>query len=192
MIISIEELKKRNLENKIIIMPTDTVYGIGCLLNDLAMVDRIYQIKERDYSKPFAILVSSIEQAKTLSADLLEYTKFIDEYWPGALTIVCHKTDLVDPLISSGLDTVGIRMPNQPQILSLLEHFGPMVVTSLNISTQPAITKFQDTTPFHSQVDYVIDGGDLSHSASTVIDIARKKILRQGELHVDFSLLDKK
>ncbi|MGD9910512.1 MAG: L-threonylcarbamoyladenylate synthase [Candidatus Izemoplasmatales bacterium] len=182
MIVSLSELLTKDLWGKVIVFPTDTVYGIGCLLSDLESVKRIYEIKERDYSKPFAILISSTDQLNSLVKDTASLEPYASRYWPGALTLISAKNDLVDPLITAGNPTVGIRMPRHEISLAILNHFGPMVVTSLNISSKPSILDFEEAKLFEDQVDYMIDGGTLSHSASTVFDTITKKVLRQGEL----------
>lgn len=182
MIVSLKELLKQDLTSKVIIFPTDTVYGIGCLLNDEEAIHRIYQIKDRDYSKPFALLASSLEQIKPLVQDISLLEPYASKYWPGALTLVTNKSTFVKDIITSSFPTVGIRIPNHPVALQILDHFGPMVVTSLNLSSQPAILKYEDTLPFHSLVDFVIDGGDLQSKASTVFDTINHKVLRQGDI----------
>jgi len=185
MIISLSELLTKNLQGKVIVFPTDTVYGIGCLLNDLDSVKRIFDIKERDYSKPFAILISSMSDLKNLVKEETSLLPYAKKYWPGALTLITEKSDAVDSLITAGNPTVGIRMPNSTVALAILKQFGPMVVTSLNISSKPAILDFNDALPFDSLVDYMVDGGMLSHSASTVFDTIQKRVLRQGELIIE-------
>ncbi len=188
--VTVNELLKEDLKGKVIIFPTDTVYGIGCLLNDEEAIERIYQIKERDRGKPFAILAASFDELTKLINHPDKIIKIASLYWPGALTLVTKKTNLVSDKVTSSLDTIGIRIPNHPIAFSILSHFGPMVVTSLNISTQPAILRYHDTIPFHSLVDYVVDGGDLGHSASTVYDVEKGIILRQGDLVLDLGKIN--
>lgn len=182
MVVTWEELLKVDLKGKIIILPTDTVYGIGCLLNDLPSVHKIYEIKSRDGKKPLAILAASLTQVWELVKDPKSLEIYAQKYWPGALTLVAKKTDLVSDEITSGFDTVGIRVPNNKELLSFLEVVGPIVMTSLNISTEPAIYEFEKTKVFQNQVDYTVNGGTLSVEASTVYDTIQKKTLRQGTI----------
>jgi len=182
MVVTWEELLKADLKGKIIILPTDTVYGIGCLLNDLPSVHKIYEIKSRDGKKPLAILAASLTQVWDLVKDPKSLEVYAKNYWPGALTLVAKKTDLVSDEITSGFDTVGIRVPNNKELLSFLEVVGPIVMTSLNISTEPAIYEFEKTKAFQNQVDYTVNGGTLSVEASTVYDTIQKKTLRQGAI----------
>lgn len=185
MILTVNELLKKDLHGKIIVFPTDTVYGLGCLLGDLGSVERIFQIKQRDKGKPLAILSPSLDMAKPLVANPDDLLDLGGKYWPGALTLVVQKSSLVDDVTTAGNPTVGIRVPNHDLALQILSHFGPMVVTSLNLSSEPSILSFEDATLFEKLVDYMIDGGTLSAPASTVYDVTNQKVLRQGALFVN-------
>jgi L-threonylcarbamoyladenylate synthase len=182
MIISKEKALKLDMKNKIIVFPTDTVYGIGCLYNDIKSIQRIYDIKNRDYSKPMVILCSSLEEVKPLIKDAAEIREDLTKFWPGKLTIIFFKSDLVYDIISAGKNTVGIRIPNNDISLSILKQYGPMVVTSLNQSNEPPITNFSDVLKYENIVDYIVNGGDLDSLPSTVYDSTTNKVLRQGDV----------
>lgn len=171
-----------DLKGKIIIFPTDTVYGIGCLYDDLEAVKRIYEIKQRDYSKPMAILCHDLEMVKNVIDEDSIFDDNLTKYWPGKLTLIFKKNKRVSNIITANKDSVGVRIPNHEISLKLLKKFGPMVVTSLNLSSEPAISKFNYVLKYENQVDYIIDGGDLNSSASTVYDTINKKTLRQGDI----------
>ena len=81
-------------------------------------------------------------------------------------------------------NTVGVRIPDDPIALKILELTGPMAVTSLNISTEPAVLKFEDTLSFLNIVDYIVKGDDLSGISSTVYDVKNCNILRQGSVKI--------
>ena len=182
MILKKEDYLDIDLRDKVIIFPTDTVYGIGCLLNDLKSVERIYEIKQRDYSKPLAILCDSLETVKKVIKEGINLDPSLTKYWPGKLTLIYPKNRIVSDLITAKKDTVGVRIPNHEISLSLLEKFGPMVVTSLNLSNEPSILKFNDVLKYEKLVDYIIDGGDLSSDSSTVYDTINNTTLRQGDI----------
>ncbi len=174
-----------DLKNKVIIFPTDTVYGIGCLLEDLEAVRRIYEIKKRDYSKPMAILCANLDEVRrVVEKETLLLEKHI-KHWPGKLTLIYPKSNQISDLITAGKISVGVRIPNHEISLKLLEKFGPMVVTSLNLSTEPAILKFEDVLHFQEVVDYIVDGGDLNSQSSTVYDTTTNTTLRQGDIVID-------
>ncbi len=182
MILNREQYLKADLKNKIIIFPTDTVYGIGCLYDDLKSIKRIYDIKNRDYSKPMVILCASLEHVKPLIKDVRELRQNLIKYWPGKLTIIFFKSEQVYDIISAGKNTVGIRIPNSEISLEILRKNGPMVVTSLNQSNEPPITKFLDVLQYEEIVDYIVDGGDLDSLPSTVYDSTTHEVLRQGDI----------
>ncbi len=183
--ITINDILKIDLRGKVIIFPTDTVYGIGCLYDDLVAIDRIYHLKNRDYSKPMAILAADFSSLMPLVEVNEEFMELAKKHWPGALTLVVSKTDLVSKLASGSKDTVGVRVPNHDIALELLRRFGPMVVTSLNQSGEAPIVKFEEAKLYEKKVDYLIDGGDLEGVASTVYDITNKTVLRQGSLIIN-------
>jgi len=182
MIIELEALLKEDLRGKIIVFPTDTVYGVGCLFDDIEMIDRIYQLKARDYTKPMAVLVHDLDQLKPL-ADMNEcFLNLAQKHWPGALTLIARKTNLVSYLATANLDTIGIRIPDHPVALSILKHFGPLVTTSLNQAGHPAIYRYEEALDYLDKVDFLVPGGDLNLHASTVYDTLTMQVLRQGDL----------
>ena len=182
--ISVKELVNQDLTDKVIIFQTDTVYGIGCLLESEVGVKRIYDIKKRDGIKPLAVLCGDCNQVKTLVKDYESGEDLATKYWPGALTLIYDKTDKVGDFLTSGFNTVGVRIPNDEIALQILDHFGPMAVTSLNISTEPAILKYSDALAFKDEVDFIVKGTDLDSLSSTVYDVRNKKTLRQGDIQI--------
>jgi L-threonylcarbamoyladenylate synthase len=171
-----------DLRGKVIVFETDTVYGIGCLFDDLPSIRRIYEIKNREYHKPMAILCSGVDQVQTLTPDFPFIESYARKYWPGALTLICQKNPCVDDLVTAGGSTVGIRIPDDPIAQRILRRFGPMVVTSLNQSGEPAVLKFSDARKYENIVDYLVEGKDLSELASTVYDPVKKTVIRQGKI----------
>ena len=171
-----------NLKDDVIIFQTDTVYGIGCLIDSEIGIKRIYNIKKREDKKPLAVLCANIEQVKRLVNNFDNFNKLASKYWPGALTLIFNKNDIISDSITSGFNTVGVRIPNDKIALDILEKYGPMAVTSLNISSEPALLKFEDTLSFENEVDYIVKGKDLSSVSSTVYDCVNNKVLRQGEI----------
>ena len=182
MIIDIKDLLRINLKDEVIIFETDTVYGIGCLIDSEIGIKRIYDIKKREDKKPLAVLCANVSQVEKLVKDFELNSKMAKKYWPGALTLIFKKTSHVSDSITSGFDTVGVRIPNDKIALSILEKYGPMAVTSLNISSEPALLKFDDTLKFENSVDFIVKGQDLEALSSTVYDCINNQVLRQGEI----------
>ena len=184
MIISLEKLLDLNLKDEVIVFQTDTVYGVGCLINSEIGVNKIYEIKKREKRNPLAVLCSSVEQVKELVEKFELGEKHALLFWPGALTLIFPKKDLIGDFITSGLGTVGVRIPKDKTALRILEKFGPMAVTSLNLSSEPPILKYQDTLVFDNDVDFIVEGTDLSSVSSTVYDVVSQKVLRQGTIKI--------
>jgi len=184
MILTLEQLLNTDLRGKTVVIETDTVYGLGCLLADRDAVQRIYQIKNREAAKPMAILAANIAQVAPLVVDFAPAEAVARRYWPGALTIVLPKSSLVPDYVTSGLPTVGIRIPASPVAQAILTRFGPMVVTSLNLSHEPAILCWADAARYDGVVDYLVQGPDLHGVASTVYDPIAKRTLRQGAVTI--------
>ncbi len=185
MIISVEALCKKDIKGKTIVFKTDTVYGIGALYNDEKAIKKIYMTKGRDANKPLAILCGSLDDALRFTSDETLLKPLALKYWPGALTLVVPKTDIVPPYVNAGFDTIGLRMPNDTLALKLLNHFGPMAVTSLNRSNEPEIKTYQNALEFNDKADYIVVGDDAEGKASTVYDVMQKRILRQGDIKLD-------
>ncbi len=184
MILNEENLLDVPLFGKVIIFPTDTVYGIGCLYKDEASIKKIYEIKNRDFSKPMVILCADLGQINELIKPGQIIPEELKKHWPGKLTIIFFKNKNVCDIITAEKKTVGIRIPGNNISLRLLKHHGPMVVTSLNLSEEPPITRYKDALRFANQVDYIVEGGDLSGIPSTVYDLALNQVLRQGEVFI--------
>ncbi len=185
MIIDVETIVKKPMKGKVAIFQTDTVYGIGCLYQDESAIERIYAIKKRDVKKPLAILCGSLEQAQALAENYTDFETLATQYWPGALTLVVKRSDKVPMSVTRGMDTVGLRIPNDPVAQKILNHFGPMAVTSLNISSEPDVTTYEEALRFKSVVDYLVKGSSTAGLSSTVYDTLNGKVLRQGVVKID-------
>ena len=120
-----EDLKKISeviKDGGCIIIPTDTVYGIASSALDENAVKRIFELKNRAFSKPINILVSNFEMIKNVTKSIsLEEEKIIKKFFPGALTIVFEKNDKIPEIVTSGLNTIGIRMPKNKFLLDLID-----------------------------------------------------------------------
>ncbi|KKU53358.1 MAG: threonylcarbamoyl-AMP synthase [Candidatus Ryanbacteria bacterium RIFCSPHIGHO2_12_FULL_47_12b] len=165
----------------IIIVPTDTVYGIGCDAVNGAAKEKIFHIKQRDQKKLIPFLVADISMAERIVKIDEKFKLALLRVWPGAFTGVFA--------CQSGGASVGIRIPNYPWLVDLIKTFGsPLAVTSANISGGNAHTRIEDVMhDFRDShgVDLIIDAGDLPDSiTSTVVDftIAPPRVLRDGVL----------
>lgn len=166
-------------EGKVLVCPTDTVYGLICDAANKKAVIRLYKIKRRPKSKPIPIFVSDIKMAKKFAEINWKQEKFLKKFWPGAVTAV---------LPSRGKKgTVGVRIPHYDWLLHLVEQLGrPLAETSANISGKHAAIEIKEVLRYFKNKKYkpdlVLDGGDLKpNKPSKVIDLTGKKakILRK-------------
>lgn len=188
---NIEKLKEPALVIKnggIVVFPTETVYGIGTNAFNENAVRKLYDIKERPLNKPISLLVSDIEMAKKITTDIteLEY-KIMGKFFPGPLTLVLKKKDIIPDIVTSNFNTVGIRIPDNQIARKLIEYSGcPIATTSFNISGKPSSDDLNDSSiNFENDVDYFIDGGKCKIGvASTVVQIidGMPHILREGKI----------
>lgn len=187
-VITLKELLTKDVKGKVVCFPTDTVYGVGALIDDEDAINKIYYLKNRDASKPLAVLTGT----KNIENYVLEINdlskQLMDKYWPGALTLIFKKSSLISDKVTSGFDTVGLRMPNSNIALQILNKFGLMATTSVNISgNKPLNTIDEIISNFEDEIDYlVIDQEKTSNISSTVVDVTEKtyKILRQGDIQL--------
>lgn len=187
----IEKAVKILNEGGIIIFPTDTAFGIGCRIDKEDAIRRLFSIRERPLNLPIPILVSGKEMAKKywpfLPEDVDE--KLIEKYWPGALTIVLPvNLNTVPYLVRGGQRNVGIRMPDNELILSIIKKTGvPILGPSANLHGEqtPYSTGDLDKNLIH-KADLVIDGVCKLKNTSTVIDCSKKpwKVLRYGAIDI--------
>ncbi len=176
----------------IIIFPTDTAFGIGCRMDNEKAIKKLFEIRKRPLTQATPVLVSSKEMAKQYIKSLPQdvETKLMDKYWPGALTIVLEsKIDLVPDLVRGGSNNLGVRMPNNSTLLSLIELVGvPILGPSANFHGEQTPYSLEDLDKNLIQmVDFVLEGECLYKSASTVIDCTNTpwKILRQGYININ-------
>lgn len=174
-----EEAVKTLKAGGVIAFPTDTVFGIGACLDKPEAIARIFEIKGRPKDKPLQILVKDLEQAKTLGTFDHDAKEFAKKHWPGAFTLIVPKKETVPALVTGGKNTVGLRVPDHPVILELIEQCGPIVATSANeAGKSPALT-MSDVEKLVKGVDYILPGKVTTGKASQVIDLTTNKILRQ-------------
>lgn len=176
------------LENGgLVVTPTDTVYGImGDALN-LEAVKKVYEAKHRAYNKPLILLMDSYEMIKEYTLDISEEEdRIMREFFPGLLTIILKKNNKIDDLISGGMDTVGIRIPGNEDLIRIIKKLGrPIFSTSANISDEEVITSIDKLDRrLLKYIDYVEDGGEIVAASSTIVKVDNKemKILRSGIL----------
>jgi len=171
----------------LIIIPTDTVYGLAARLYDDEALEKIYQIKGRDKSKPIPILCSKMSDLLPIAETNIVSRAIMKNLWPGALTIVMPTTKQFFEM--TGEKTIAARVPNHPVARELIEKYGVLRVSSLNKSGQEPMTDLRQIRNVFGP--YVVEihpqEFDQSDISSTIIDLTTNevKILREGTITMD-------
>ncbi len=185
--IAAEEIKKGNL----VAFPTETVYGLGAdALNEKA-VGKIFQAKGRPFNDPLIAHIADIKELYRLSKQVPPVAlKLAKVFWPGALTLVLKKSELISDIVTAGLDTIAIRIPADKIALSLIrEAKTPIVAPSANLFGRTSPTTAQHVADdLDGKIEMIIDGGKTKVGVeSTVLDITAKpiQVLRAGGISVE-------
>ena len=178
----------------VIILPTDTLYGLAANIFSPTGVKRIFDIKGRNPDMALPVLVSGWDQCIPLiKGDLDLGFNLQKTFWPGALTMIFKKSDCVPDTITAGRDTVAVRMPDHPAPLYICESNNtPITGTSANLSGESDALSLSDiSADVRSKVDDILETNTTPQgTASTIIDLSGPKpvILRQGALNLDQAL----
>jgi L-threonylcarbamoyladenylate synthase len=177
------------LRGELVVLPTDTVYGVGADAFSPAAVMRLLAAKGRGRDMPSPVLVGTVRAAQALVEDLGPYGQLlIDEFWPGGLTIICRAARSLSWDLGDTKGTVAVRMPQDPLALELLQETGPMAVTSANRTGEPSpTTAAQARDQLGDSVAVYLDAGERAGgTASTIVDLTgdQPRLLRRGAISV--------
>ena len=177
------------LSGELVVLPTDTVYGIGADAFSPAAVATLLAAKGRGRDMPPPVLVGTVRAASALVEDLGPWgQQLIDEFWPGGLTLVCRAQRTLNWDLGDAKGTVAVRMPQDPVTLDLLKETGPMAVTSANLTGKPAATTAEQAREqLGDAVAIYLDGGpSAGGQASTIVDLTGDvpRMLRQGAISI--------
>jgi L-threonylcarbamoyladenylate synthase len=174
---------------EVVVIPTDTVYGVGADAFDRKAVRAVLAAKGRGRDMPPPVLVASPRVLDGLATDIPAYARaLVDAFWPGGLTLVCQAQPSLDwELAEDG--TVAVRMPLHRTALALLDRTGPMAVTSANLTGQPAATTCDEAEEqLGESVSVYLDGGPCTGGlASTIVDVTGSlpRLLRAGAVPLE-------
>lgn len=153
-------------QNKVGIMPTDTVYGLIAIYREENLV-KLNKIKKRSIFQPVAILVSSLDMAEKIAVISYKVKKILNEYPKGTLSVIVYSK-------SNPKETISLRITNDKWLQLIIETTGPLYATSANLHTRPVITQIKDN---ELKVDFIVDGGIISKKASTIINTLTNPII---------------
>lgn len=177
--VNVNTAKELLLSGEVIAIPTETVYGLAGWIENESGLKKIFSTKERPFFDPLIVHVDTIEKAKALSC---EWTVIHDVLakacWPGPLTLIAKKSESVNPLITSGLDSVGIRCPNHPLTLALLSQIpGGLAAPSANKFGKTSPTSASHVNQEFGDSVVIIDGGPSQIGIeSTVAGVEGNKV----------------
>lgn len=177
-------------EGRVVVLPTDTVYGVAADPFHAEGVPNVLAAKQRGADKPPPVMVPSIRTVDGLATSLQPYVRrLLSECWPGPLTVVVQAQPSLQWDLGATNGTVALRMPDHDLALRLLSRTGPLAVTSANVTGQPAATTvLEAATQLGSAVQVYLDGGPTpGNRPSTILDCTRPSpvILRMGALSVE-------
>lgn len=184
-VVKISEIIKKG---EVVILPTDTVYGLAADALNIDAVKKVYELKQRELSKPMSILVSNMDMILKVTKDMsVKEERIIENFFPGALTMVLKRNNMIPDIVTANLDTIGIRMPRNKFLLEVIDCIGmPIIATSCNLSGKSAMTDVQEIlSEFKDKVSAIVDEGKSEIGVtSTIIKIEENTInvLRKGPI----------
>jgi tRNA threonylcarbamoyl adenosine modification protein (Sua5/YciO/YrdC/YwlC family) len=179
---------------EVVVVPTDTVYGVAVDAFNVKAVEKLLELKGRDRTSPPPVLIPRVETMSALATDLpLVANQLAAAFWPGALTMVLKAQLSLDWDLGETRGTVALRVPDHKITLALLEDVGPLAVSSANLSGEPAaVTAQQAEGYFESKISVYLDAGSSPKGeASTILDLSQVRdgqpirVLRKGAISLD-------
>lgn len=187
----VKKLNKNLKKGAVIAFVTDTVWGVGALPDSEEGVKNIYELKGRDTSKPLILMSDSVDNLKSYVADISDDAqKLIEKHFPGALTLIFEKSEKTPDYMTSGKNSVGIRVPDNEFFKKLCSVIDGHVLatTSANLSNQPSAKSYDEVKDFIGEhVFYVFeDYGYVAKGLESTVAIAidEIKVLRQGAIYL--------
>lgn len=160
-------------ENGVVVMPTDTIYGLVGKALEKETVERIYNIKKRAPEKPCIILIGNIDELNKFDIVLSEgQKKELEKYWPGPISIVLSCSDESFEYLHRGTKTLAFRLPTSQTLQNLLLQTGPLIAPSANTETMFPSKNIEEAKGyFGNSVDLYVDGGEIETKASKLIKL---------------------
>jgi tRNA threonylcarbamoyl adenosine modification protein (Sua5/YciO/YrdC/YwlC family) len=170
---------------KLVVVPTDTVYGLAAPLEDDSIA-KIFELKGRPSEKPLPVLGASLPDLEDIADFNDQARKLAARFWPGPLTMILQRAPSFDvDLGGTNVTTVGVRVPKEPRAIELLKRTGPLAVTSANLSGSTEATTVEEARAALGTRDvFYVDGGRCTGKPSTIVFLAaERRILREGAIN---------
>lgn len=177
-------------EGEVVALPTDTLYGVGANAFERSAVRELFAVKGRPADKAIPVFIYQIDDLNQVARNVPNRAwALLQQFWPGALTVVLPKVAALPPDVTAGQETVAVRIPNHPVALDLVIELGrPLAVTSANLSGQPPPSTAQEVArQLGGRIPLILDGGPSPLAQpSTIIDLSVNppRLLRSGALDV--------
>lgn len=184
----LEQISTALLRGEVVVLPTDTVYGLCALPTVEGSLDRLFDAKGRGRDTPIAVLCATPDQALGLADDVSPTHRSVAQrVWPGPLTLVLNRKRALTWELGEPAHTIGLRVPDHALLHALTARLGPIAATSANRHGEPTARTPDDVRMHFGDVVMIVDGGALPDLASTVVDATAEpwQILRVGALVVD-------
>ncbi|MEO6990002.1 MAG: L-threonylcarbamoyladenylate synthase [Candidatus Baltobacteraceae bacterium] len=183
----VDRVAEEVFAGRTVIFPTDTLYGLGCDPVQPQAVSRLYALKVRDAGKPLTLHLASALEALEYAAGNALAKRAIESFLPGPLTVIVLRPRHVDPAVTAGLPSLGVRVPGHPLCVAILERCGPLAATSANYGGRPAFTG-EGARGELPPADLLVDAGPTPLRApSSVLDCTGgvPRLVREGVLTVE-------
>jgi len=166
------------LRDGLIVYPTETVYGLGADALSEDAVMKVYEAKNRPPGKPISIAVSDMDMLTAVAVVDDAARAFIERFLPGPVTVILPAKSCLPEILTGGTGLIGIRWPDHDVAIAIIARFdSPITATSANVSDSSPPTRPKDVSIPN---DYLVDGGELPGTPSTVVDLTTRRILRKG------------
>ena len=182
-----EVAAKALLEGKVVLFPTETVYGIAVIAGNQEAFDALVRAKGRPADKPFSLMCSSLTQAVKKCEVNAGISAAMKRYMPGEVTFLLSSRPGISKTIDLGTGTTGVRVPDEEHVRALIDLVGaPLLVSSANISGQPPVRDYEEAKRvFDGVADVIVEGTCRSNKPSTIVDFSTKqpRVLREGSVN---------
>ena len=189
--VQVDEASRVLSSGGLVAFPTDTLYALGADATSEDSVRKVFAAKSRPADSSLPVLISKETDLNGVAREIPTLAwDFASAFWPGPLTLIVKKSDLIPSLLTSHTDTLAVRMPASPVALSIISKLGkPVVGTSANITGGPdPVDADEVSRQLSGRIDLIIDGGPCQHmGSSTIVDVTvfPPRIIRSGVVRIE-------